>query len=242
MARCRLSSVIGTRLPSGLPDRRGPRDEDVRGALDVAAHDRAAVVRGHLVERRHELVVGVERDLGDPGQRPAGLLDVQPALRAQHDERTLGGVADQALPVEHGVGAQHHRQQVRVEVVALAADMADLALRAVPLAGDRVAVLAGDDQLPRGHLVEGQGAGLVRADRGRRAQRLHGGQSFDDGVAAGDLAGAHREQRGHHGRQAGRDRGHREGDAGDEQRVERLAPRQAQQHDQRRARRRRWTR
>ena len=71
-ARCRLSSVIGTRVPSGLADRRGARDEDVRGALDVAAHDRAAVVRGHLVERRHELVVGVERDLGDPRQRPCG--------------------------------------------------------------------------------------------------------------------------------------------------------------------------
>ena len=94
-ARCRLSSVIGDQGAVGVPDRRGARDEDVRGALDVAAHDRAAVVGGHLVEGRHELVVGVERHLGDPRQRRAGLVDVEPALRAQHDQRALGRVADQ---------------------------------------------------------------------------------------------------------------------------------------------------
>ena len=39
-----------------------------------------------------------------------------PPLAAEHDQRALGRVADQGLPVEHGVGAQHHRQQVGVEV------------------------------------------------------------------------------------------------------------------------------
>ena len=112
--------VVGDRDQGavGVPDRHGARDQHVGRALDVAAHDRTAVVRGHLVEGGHELVLGVERHLGDPGQCRAGLLDVESALRPEHDQRALGGVADQALPVEHGVGAQHHRQQVGVEVVA----------------------------------------------------------------------------------------------------------------------------
>ena len=64
--------VVGDRDQGAVrvPDRRGPRDQHVRRALDVAAHDRAAVVRGHLVEGRHELVVGVERHLGDPRAAP----------------------------------------------------------------------------------------------------------------------------------------------------------------------------
>ena len=50
-----------------------------------------------------------------------------------------------------------------------------------------------------------------------------------------------RQQRGDHRRQAGRDRGHRQRDAGDEQRVERLAADQAEQHDEHQRDRRRST-
>src|SRR3712207_7843865 len=50
-------------------------------------------------------------------------------------------------PVEHRVRAQHHRQEVGVEVVVLPARVGELADRAVALARDRVAVLAGDEQL-----------------------------------------------------------------------------------------------
>ena len=50
------------------------------------------------------------------GKRGPGLVDVEPALGAEHDQRTLGRVADQGLTVEHGVGAQDHRQQIGVEV------------------------------------------------------------------------------------------------------------------------------
>ena len=225
--------VVGDRHQGavGISDRGGSSDQDVGGTLDVATDDGAAVVPRHLVERRHELVLGVERHLGDSWKRGPGLVDVEASLGAQHDQRALGRVADQALAIEDGVCAQHHRQQVRVEVVALAADMPDLAFDAVALSRDRVPVLARDHQLAGSHLVQRQGAGLVRADRRRRPQRLDRRQPLHDRVAPRDLPGAHRQQRGHDRGQARRDRRDCQCDAGDEQRVERLAAGQTQQHD-----------
>ena len=61
------------------------------------------------------------------------------------------------------------------------ADVLDLALGRVAAAGDRVAP-AGDRQLDRGHLVERERAGLVGADRRRRAERLGRAQALDDRV------------------------------------------------------------
>ena len=67
---------------------------------------------GHPVERRHELVVRVEGHLGHAGVALPGAVDVDAALGGQHDQRTLGGIADQlAVVLEPGVGAQRHRQE-----------------------------------------------------------------------------------------------------------------------------------
>ena len=84
--------------PVGIPVGAAARDQHVRGALDIAAHHRLAARAGHLVEGGHELVVGVERHLGDPGVAAAGLLDVEPALGREHDQGALGRVADQVSP------------------------------------------------------------------------------------------------------------------------------------------------
>ena len=87
----------------------------VRRALDVAADDVVAVLVGHPVERGHELVRGVERDLGDARVLLAGQDRVDAALGGEHDERALGRIADQAAVLGDGVGAQRHRQQVALE-------------------------------------------------------------------------------------------------------------------------------
>ena len=67
----------------------------VRGAFDEAADDLASIVAFHLVERRHQLVGGVKRHLGHPRVRLAGRDGVDASLVSQHDQRALGGVADQ---------------------------------------------------------------------------------------------------------------------------------------------------
>ena len=74
--------------------RRG--DQHVRRALDEGAHHRLALRVGHVVEGGHELVLGVEGHLRDPGIQPPGAVDADAALVGQHDQRALGGVADQA--------------------------------------------------------------------------------------------------------------------------------------------------
>jgi hypothetical protein len=81
------------------------------------------------VERRHELVLGVERHLADARVDAPRLVDVEPALRREHDERGLGRVADDLAVAHRGVVRERHRQQERLERrVRLARDAQDLAL------------------------------------------------------------------------------------------------------------------
>ena len=65
-----------------------------------------------------------------------------------------------------------------------------------------VHVEPGTDHAPHGHLVARQGAGLVRADHGHRAQRLHRGQPAHDGVAPRHALHAEGQRHGHDRRQA----------------------------------------
>src|SRR5215217_2952978 len=157
---------------------------------------------------------------------------VEPALGREHDQGALGRIPDQALAVQHRVRAQGHRQQVRVQVDVRPADVLDLTVGRVALARDGEPVLARDGQLPGGHLVQGEGAGLVRADHRGRAEGLDRRQALDDGVAAGDLAGPDRQQRSDYGREPGRDRRHGQRHPGDEQRVKRLPADQPERDDQ----------
>jgi hypothetical protein len=208
------------------------RDQDVRSAFDITPDDATAPRAGHLVEGRHELVVRVERQLGDPGIGPPGFLDVQFAFSREHDQGALGRIADEFVPVEHGVGAEDHRQQVRIQVDVRTTDVPDLAICPVSLARDREAVLPRDRQFPSGHLIQRKRAGLVGADHRRRAKCLDRRKALDDRVSAGDLAGTDREERRDDRGESSRYRSDRERHTGDEQRVERLTADQPEQDDQ----------
>ena len=72
-----VAVLVGDRDALGVrhPDVGAARDEDVGRALDEAAHDRLALRVGHLVEGRHELVLGVERHFGDTREACAGVVD-----------------------------------------------------------------------------------------------------------------------------------------------------------------------
>jgi hypothetical protein len=65
-----------------------------------------------VVERRRELVFGVERHHRSPGDGPAGLLGVDADLGGQHDEGYFGRIADDRLVVvgDGGVAAQHETE------------------------------------------------------------------------------------------------------------------------------------
>jgi hypothetical protein len=217
--------------PVGVEVVRRPGEQDVGGALDEAANHRSAAVVD-LVERRHQLVLGVEGDLGQAGEGPPGLLDVEPALGRQDHQGSLGGVADAGAVADDGVVGQRHRHHERLDrQLDVAGHVQDAPGRRVALAVDAVAV-ARHHELAGRHLVQGQRAGLVGADRGRGPQGLDRAQALDDGALLGQLAGADRQQVGHHGRQARGDGGDGEGDADEEEVVEVLATRKAEHDDQ----------
>ena len=191
--------------------RRGPGEQLVGRALDEAADDLLPRVVGHAMERGHELVGGVERQLGHARVALARRADAHAALLGEHDERALGRVADHLAGGGHDrVGGERHREHELLERhVRLAGDLRDGALGRVAAAGDRVAA-AGDRQLDRGHLVERERSGLVRADGRRGTERLGRAQPLDDRIGVGEQAGTARQDRGHHGREPGRDRRDRE--------------------------------
>ncbi len=91
-----------------------PGEQHIGSALDEAPHHRGAVVL-HLVERRHQLVLGVEGHLGNAGVVPPGLVDVEAALGRQDDEGTFGRVADAGPIADHRVVGQRHREYEGLE-------------------------------------------------------------------------------------------------------------------------------
>ncbi len=210
-------------------------EQNVRGSLYEATKDVPPPVL-QLVERRHELVVRVERHLGHAGVEPARLVDVQPSLRREDDEGRLGRVADDLAVANRCVVRKRHREQERAEWrVRLATDSSDHALGGVPLAVDRVAP-ADDHELPHGHLVERERAGLVGADGRRRAERLDRAQALYDRPLGGKCLGSEREDGGDDRGEPGRDRGDREADPDQEELVEVVAVDEAEDDDERQRR------
>ena len=96
--------------------RRAAREHDVGAALDELDHALGAV-DGHAVERGHELVVGVERHLGEARVGAPGLLRVDAELGGEHDERGLGRVADHApSSADRRVAVEHEAEREPREV------------------------------------------------------------------------------------------------------------------------------
>ena len=67
------------------------------------------------MERRHELVGRVERDLGDPRVALAGEDRVDASLRSKDDECSLGGIANE--PAVPGRAFDLGEGRVRVELL-----------------------------------------------------------------------------------------------------------------------------
>ncbi len=217
---------------------RGAADHGGSRSLDETAHHVVAGRVGCRVESRHQLVRGVERQRGQSREPlPAG-FDVQTRLVGQDEQSAFGGVADDRAVHELGVAGDDVGDDGIVDGGGGPGGVLDVALEAVADAGDRVTVDQ-VDQLDGGHLVHRERPGLVRVDRRCRSECFDGHEVLDDGVLAGKLLCAARENHLEDGRQRSGDRRDREGDRGDEQRVGGLASRQAERehHDHRRQRR-----
>ena len=163
------------------------------------------------VDGGHHLPAGVEGGLAHPGglRLHGGLAEAD--LGGPVHQGALGGLAHGVAGlIGVGVGAQGHGPG---------------GLRLVA------------PVVHHGHLVLGQGAGLVRADDLGAAQGLHGGELADDGVALGHVGHADGQHDGHHRGQALGDgghsqaHGHHEG-ADDGVDVEPARPQQAEGEDE----------
>lgn len=168
------------------------------------------------------LTAVVERDLGPPRHLGADRVGIQSDLAGGDDQGTLGRVADElgltvVAGADVGVVAQHCGGQSPPQRVV----RGRVRLRGSGDHGDVASVAVSQPREPErppsrhdpggGHLVQREGAGLVRADRGGRAEGLDRRQSLDDGPLRRHPRHADGEGDGDHRRQA-------LGDGGDRQR------------------------
>ena len=162
----------------------------------------------HAVERRHQLVGGVERELGDARVRARGSSSAsRPPFSASTTSAPSVGSPISSPSRDHRVrGEQPSAAGTgRAERPAAPATRLIVALGRVAAAGDRVPP-PGQRQLDRRHLVQRQRPGLVRVDRRRRAERLGRAEPLHDRVRLREHLRAEREDRRHDRRQPGRDR------------------------------------
>ena len=137
----------------------GARQQYVGRALDEHAHPLAIVVEGG-----HELVCRIEGNFGEARAVLHYRFLIHATLGGQRQQRALGGVADELAVADAGIGTQRRRDEQRQEIgQRLALACADFALAGIALAAHGKAPPL-VEQLARGHLVERQRAGLVRAD------------------------------------------------------------------------------
>ena len=157
------------------------------GAAGQNLIGRALGVLGHLVtglvQGGHHLTHAVEGRFGNAGSLLDHVSLAQALSGGEVHQCALGGLAHgHVVLVGLRVGAQAHATgQQR---------------------------LIGGVAVHHGHAVLGQGAGLVRADHLRAAQRFHSGQAADDGVALGHLGHADTQHDGNHSGQTFGNGGH----------------------------------
>ena len=157
---------------------RAKRQNNVRPALGVL-HDAAALQR---VQGGHHLASGVKGRLAHAGHGGFQFVLFQRELCSPGDKRGFGRLTgDLAVFLQLRIGAQGHG------------------------GGDFALVAAG--KVHNRHLVLRERAGFVRADDLRAAERFHGGEAPDDGVAAGHIRHADGKHHRHNGGKAFRDGG-----------------------------------
>ena len=200
------SIVDGLRLAGDVSGPAAPVEQHLRRALD--ADLQAARGIWIAMERRHELVRRVKRDLGDPRAPSALDIRVDSGLGREHDESRLGRIAhDPAVVSEHAVVAHHRGHQRRSQVGAPGTSWAgDPTDRFVAVSFD-VEHGAPPDRGGR-HLIERQRPGLVAADHRRRAEGPDRGETLHDRVASGHPASPDRQRHRDDSRKALRDRSH----------------------------------
>ena len=137
------------------------------------------------VDGGHHLPPGIEGRFAAAGLAAFQCALVQPVGGGKIHQRRLGGLAHSAAVLQRGIVAQRHggAQQLRGACV-----------------------------LHHGHLVLGQGAGLVGADHLRAAQRLHRRQAADDRVVLAHVGHADGQHHRHHRGQTLGNGGHRQRD------------------------------
>ena len=177
------------------------RDHALRGLHTVADREHAlqrTLAVQHpsarrLQQHRHAFAVGIERNLVQPPVRVEAARETPSAGNERHFHR----VADQLDALRAGS---------LLEVVAerrVTEQLLPEALQLRPFGQFvRAALLACQEQAPHRHAVLCQRAGLVAADHGSGAERLHRGQVAHQGVAPRHALRCHRERERHGGRES----------------------------------------
>ena len=211
-------------------------EDDFRRALGERDNSLRCLVQGG-----HPLRFRGEGDLADAREVLLKFRFGQARLGSGHNQRALRGIAldvPAALgldPCDVGVGGERARaQELSQRLVRRggAAVRQELAAGFVARAG-YVPRAPRNAEFADRHLVFGQGPGLVRADHGCAAQRLHGRQPPHQRMAFDHALDADRQRDRDDSRQRLWHNGHGQGDAEDEHLHERLAAHEPQRHDQR---------
>ena len=198
------------------PPAGAPREHPLGRALG-AGHEAGA----GFVQRGHPRPLGGKGEFREPRPGPGHRGGVPARLAHQFEQRHLERVADHGsrLRQVHVMAQRQHLEQ---------RGPGALAGYRGRTGGVRVVHPAAFHL----HAVLGEGAGLVRADDGDRAERLDGGQVPDQGVRPDHPAGAKGQRHRDHGGEGLGNRGDRQAHGGEQHRQGRLAPEQAEQQDQ----------
>ena len=183
-------------------------------------------------------MAGVEGNLLQPRGVPPDRLGIGARFEREYDQRALHRVAvDDPLGPRQpqcGVIAKQSRLSDRAEFGIAGRVNCDALAKDVP-----AQVVAASGRLERGrgchdgadhHLVQGERAGLVRADGRYRAQRLDRRQAADDRVALRHPLDADGERDRHHGGEAFWNGGDRHADRGHERLLDFVAARHDREH------------
>ena len=189
------------------------------------------------MERRHELVLGVERHLRSPRHRRAGLLGTDPHLRGEHDECCFGGVTDdRSVVADRRITGEHQSESETREVrLRFARNAQDLAGLRVAAALDSVPLTVGE-HFGRGHRVHRQRARLVAVDDRRAAEGLDIREGLHDRLGLGEMPRPRGQHRLHERRQPDRNRRDRGRDAQQDERLRVLTAGDADDGDDRHSR------
>ena len=170
-----------------------------------------------LHDHAHPLADGVEGEFQD--HRLGGIGRGHSPLRSRREQRPLRGIAHHrpdalGRRAERGGRAASGRPEQPPDIRIGAGSRGAVRGQNLPLGpvadAAHAEAASGSHELTHGHLVAGEGAGLVGADHRHRAERLDARKPPHEGVASHHPLDAEGQYERHHGRQPLGHRGHRE--------------------------------